>query len=265
MNKTLTDKFFSSVRDSFRNIKVNIAKFSEDYDIASTPSFFIFMVVVTAGMTVNYYYLAPKVGTLEAFAISMMFEIGIFAWKLQGHRVRNSAAQAQVVTWGIWTSTALAFLMLVSSLTERFYWGWIVAVAAAVHVVCFLIFDQNDEIRNNKRKNRMAMEGIGQKNINAENAIKEAEADLKIIDKITTELSRLHKQYGHLPVGELEFVLEAYRSRLLAEYKASETVRNATKGLSDINKDGVVGLRQSYASNTENTLDKVNFTSGQDK
>lgn len=248
MNKTLTDKLFSSVREVFGNITKSAKKFSEDYDIASTPSFFIFMVVVTAGLTVNYYYLAPKVGNIEAAAISLMFEVGIFAWKLQGHRIRNSAAQAQIVNWATWISTGLAFAMLVSSLTERIAWGWIVAIAALVHVVAFLIFDQNDTVRNNRRDNQSAMESINQREIQANNAIKEAEADLKIIHKITAELTRLRKEYNHLPVNELEFVLETTRTRLLKEYKASAGVDNATKSQADVNGDGRIGNRQQVVS-----------------
>ena len=271
MNKNLTDIFFSSVKNAMRNTRNSIAKFSEEYDIASTPSFFIFMIVVTAGLAVNYFYLFPKVGQVEAAAISLLFEIGIFAWKLQGHRVKNSAAQAQVVNWATWLSTALAFMMLVSSLTERFSWGWIVAVTALAHVVSYLIFDQNDTIRNNRRNNQSAMENINQREIQASNAIKEAEADLKIIHKITTELTRLRNQYGHLPVNELEFVLEATRTRLLLEYKASSGVDNATKSQSDVNGDGRIGNRpqatqkpiQAFASETRDNLPDVNPTSGQ--
>jgi hypothetical protein len=192
-----------------------------------------------------------------------MFEIGILAWKFQGHRIKNSAAQKQIVGWAIWLSAVLAFSMLVATLTESIDWRWVVAVAAAVHIVCYLLFDQNDDIRENMRKNAMAMEGISQKNKNADYAIQEAEADLKIIDKITTELTRLRRQYGHLPIDELEFVLETYRSRLLLEYKASVTVDKATKKLSDVDGNGKVNKmpqnapRQPVATFAANIRDEV--------
>jgi hypothetical protein len=252
MNKTLTDKFFGGIGNFIENIKRNVSLFSEKYDLASAPSFFIFSMVVTAGMTVNYYYLYPKVGSTVASAISLLFEVGILAWKLQGHRVKNSASQKQIVGWATWLSAIAAFAMLVSSLTERFQWGWVVAIAAIIHIVFYLLFDQNDDIRENRRANRMALENISQKNINADNAIKEAEADLKVIDKITHELTRLRNQYKHLPNDELEFVLETYRVRLLKEYKASDSVEQKTKHEADLNKDGKIGgLVQSFASDTE--------------
>lgn len=237
MNKGLFDKARSAINNTIEKIRA----FLDDYDFASLPSFLLFMVVVTAGMTVNYFSLtAQGIPPFEAFAISMLFEAGIAAWKFQGHRVKNSKAQADAVNIALWVSVTLAGCMLVASLNNK-SWGWIVAAAAVAHVVFYLIFDANDDIRNNRRENKAADHRIEQKNITAENAIRQAEADLKIIDKITQELSRLHRDFGHLPVQELEFVLEAYRNRLLAEYNASETVQNATKGLADLNKDGKIG------------------------
>lgn len=239
MNKGLFDKARFAMNETMNKIRA----FLDDYDFASLPSFLLFMVVVTAGMTVNYFSLvAQGLPELEAFAISMLFEAGIAAWKFQGHRVKNSKAQADAVNVALWVSVLLAGCMLIASLTGR-NWGLIVAGMAMAHVVFYLIFDANDDIRNNRRDNKAADNRITQKNISAENAIRQAEADLKIIDKITQELSRLHTQFGHLPASELEFVLEAYRNRLLAEYNASETVQNATKGLADINKDGKIGMR----------------------
>jgi len=240
MNKTLTDKLFGGIQSFWQNLSNNTGKFIEQYDIASMPSFVMFTIVVTAGLTVNYFFLAPIVGSIEAGAISLMFEIGILAWKFQGHRIKNSASQKQIVGWAMWLSAGLAFSMLIATLTESLDWRWVVAIAAAVHIVCYLLFDQNDDIRENMRKNAMAMEGINQKNKNADYAIQEAEADLKIIDKITTELTRLRNQYGHLPIDELEFVLETYRARLLVEYKASVSVDKATKKLSDVDGNGRV-------------------------
>jgi len=247
MNKKLSTKFADSIRDAVLSMRNRAKEFLDEYDIASAPSFFIFMVVITAGLTVNYYFLAPQVGAVEAIAISLLFEIGIFAWKLQGHRIKNSEAQAEIVNWCTWISTALAFAMLVASLTQRINWGWVVACAAMTHAVGFLLFDQNDVIRTNKRKNRMAFERIGQKEIDSTNAISEAEADLKIIHKIISELERLGAQYRHLPAEQLEFVLEETRKRLLKEYQAGQGVDDATKGLSDINKDGVIGSPRMHA------------------
>lgn len=257
MNKKLSTQLLDKAKNSWQSFINGVKEFFDEYDLASTPAFFIFMVVITAGLTVNYFFLEPKVGWIEALAISLLFEIGIGAWKLQSHRVKNSEAQAEIVNWSVWISTLLAFLMLVSSLTGRVQWGYVVALTSVVHVIGFLLFDQNDVIRTNKRKNRMAVERIGQKNLDSDNAIAEAEADLKIIDKITKELSRLHNQYKHLPNEELEFTLEAYRTRLLAEYKASDSVKNATQKLSDVNKDGKIGTRV-YAQETD-------FTKGQSK
>lgn len=241
MNKRLTTQIGDKVKGSIRSFTDGVKKFFDEYDIASTPAFFIFMVVITAGMAVNYFFLVKETDQFTAIAISLLFEIGIGAWKVQSHRVKNSEAQAEVVNWSVWLSTILAFLMLLSSLTGIIAWGWIVASASVVHVIGFLLFDQNDVIRNNRRKNRMAFERIGQKDIDSDNAIAEAEADLKIIDKITNELSRLKREYSHLPNDELEFVLDAYKTRLLAEYQASDAVKNATKNLADVNKDGRIG------------------------
>lgn len=240
MNKNLTQKFADKMGDSFNSLKKWIAGFSEEYDIASVPAFVIFMIVITAGLTVNYFFLAPQVGSWESLAISLLFEVGIFGWKMQSHRVKNSAAQAQVVNWATWLSVGSAFAMLATSLTGWLNWGWIVAVAALIHVITYLIFDQNDEIRNNKRERRSTREAILQKNFKVESAIQEAEADLKVIEKIVMELGRLRQQYGHLPNTELEFVLEAHRQRLLKEYKASEAIRDATASAADVNGDGKV-------------------------
>lgn len=241
MNKKLSTQIFDKFNGAVRSAQNGVKKFFEEYDIASLPAFVIFMVVVTAGMAVNYFFLVTLVQPIEAFSISMLFELGIFGWKLQSHRIKNSDAQDEIVNWVMWISTILAFAMLFSSLTGANYWGWIVAAAAVTHVVGFLLFDQNDDIRNNKRSNRMALERITQKQTNSTNAIQEAEADLKIINKITMEISRLRQTYSHLPKNELEFVLETTRTRLLVEYKASANVDQATQSQSDIDGDGMIG------------------------
>lgn len=238
MNKGLFDKARSSLEGMFQKI----GRFMDNYDMASMPAFFLFMVVVTAGMTINYFSLTSKdVSPFEAFFISLLFEIGVAAWKFQGHRVKNSKAQMDAVNLALWVSVILAGLMLLASLTGTFSWGWIVASAAVAHVVFYLIFDANDDIRKNRRENKAADNRLFQKNIKVDNAIREAETDLKIINKITNELARLRRENPNTPNGELEFILEATRTRLLAEYKASENVQNATKSLSDLNKDGKVG------------------------
>lgn len=260
MNTGLFDKARTWAKGTFGQIKV----FLDDYDFASLPAFFLFMVVVTAGMTVNYFSLIDKgVNSLEAFAVSMLFEVGIAAWKFQGHRVKNSKAQADAVNIALWISVVLAGCMLVASLTGKMDWGWIVAAAAVAHVVFYLIFDSNDEIRKNRRENKAADNRIEQKNFTVDNAIREAEADLRIIHKITSSLDRLRRDNSHLPIDELEFVLEATRNRLLAEYNASANVKEATKGAADVNKDNKIGNRPivSYASKTEDHIS--DFTKGQ--
>ena len=254
MNKRLSTKFTDGIRETLARAKSNFSQMFEDYDMAATPAFVIFMLVVTAGLTVNYYFLAPKVGTIEAIAVSLLFEIGIGAWKFQSHRTKNSEAQDEIVNWAKWLSALFAFLMLVSSLTEKISWGWVVAGASVTHVICYLLFDQNDEIRNNKRKNRMANERQNQKKINSNNAIKEAETDLEIIHKIVQDLDKLRAQYKHLPNDELEFVLEETRTRLLKEYKASDSVGKATAKAADVNKDGKIGgaqLTRSFAQTVD--------------
>lgn len=241
MNKTITQKLSESIQNAWRGVRTTISRFADEYDIASTPSFFIFMAVVTAGVIINFMFLRKEVGDIEAGAISALFEIGIFAWKVQGHRVKNSVSQQQIVNVATWMSTLLALLMLVASLTQRFAWGPIVVGAALVHIVGYLLFDQNDVIRANKRLNKMEDEYIVQKNIQSDHAINKAEADLRIIHKITAELTRLRREYSHLPVNELEFVLEETRKRLLREYNASGSVDDATRGQSDVNGDNMVG------------------------
>jgi len=261
MNTGLFDKARNWTKGTFGQIKA----FMDDYDFASAPSFLLFMVVVTAGMTVNYFSLVGKgVKEIEAFAVSLLFEVGIAAWKFQGHRVKNSKAQADAVNIALWFSVVLAGFMLVASLTNKFDWGWIVASAAVAHVVFYLIFDSNDEIRKNRRENKAADNRIEQKNFTVDNAIREAEADLRIIHKITSSLERLRHDNSHLPIEELEFVLEATRTRLLAEYNASANVREATKGAADVNKDNKIGTRPivSYASEAKDHIS--DFTKGQD-
>lgn len=240
MSQKLSTKLFDGIRSSFGNVIMAIKKFMDEYDIASTPSFVAFIIVVTAGMAINYFFLQPKVGFLEALAISLLFEIGILMWKLQSHRVKNSDAQAEVVNWAMWLSVFWAAGMLVASLTSRIDWRWMVAGAALTHVIAYLLFDQNDDIRNNKRRNRQASERLSQKNFIVQSAIQEAEADLKIIKKITEELTRLRNENRSLPVKELEFVLDTTRDRLLQEYKASENVRQATKSIADVDGDGLI-------------------------
>jgi len=254
MNKGLFEKGSLAVREFFQKIR----SVMDDYDVASLPAFLIFMVVVTAGMTVNYFSLIAKgVPPLEAFAVSMLFEAGIAAWKFQGHRIKNSKAQMDAVNVALWVSVTLAGLMLVASLTNAFDWGWIVAFAAVAHVVFYLIFDANDDIRKNRRDNKSAENRIEQKNITTDNAIREAAADLKIIEKITSEINRLRNDFGHLPVRELEFILNATRDRLLAEYNASVNVQNATKSLADMNGDGKVvdePIQVDFPANSRSTF-----------
>ena len=233
---------FDKAKNWGRKTLAQVREFFDDYDFASLPAFLLFMAVITAGMTINYFSLVAKgVAPIEAFAISMLFEAGVTAWKFQGHRIKNSKAQADAVNIALWISVLLAALMLIASLTGNLNWGYIVAAAAVSHAVFYLIFDANDDIRKNRRENKAAGYRIEQKNFTVDNAIAEAEADLKIISKITVELSRLRRENSSLPVDELEFVLEATRNRLLAEYNASANVKEATKGLADVNKDGQIG------------------------
>lgn len=242
MDKSLWSQFSDGFSKSVGGLKNLIVKVFDDYDLASLPAFFAFMIVVTAGLSVNYFFLLKFMDWREALAVSMLFEVGILAWKFQGHRVKNSTAQSNICTIGTWLSTIFAGLMLFSSLSgKQNYWGWIVGGAAITHVVSFLIFDANDTIRNNKRKNRSANERVKQKEIETDNALSEAEADLKIIRRITQELTSLRRNNMDLPTEELEFVLDATRTRLLKEYKASANVQEATKGLADVNGDGVIG------------------------
>lgn len=243
MDKSLWEQITDKFSSGSSSIRKMISTVMDDFDLASLPAFFTFMTVVTAGLAVNYFFLLSSgLDWREALAISMLFEVGILAWKFQGHRVKNSKAQAGISTIATWLSTVFAGLMLFSSLSgKQNYWGWIVGGAAITHVVSFLIFDANDTIRNNKRKNRSANERVKQKEIETDNALSEAEADLKIIRRITQELTSLRRNNMDLPTEELEFVLDATRTRLLAEYKASANVQEATKGLADVNGDGLIG------------------------
>ena len=140
MNKNFSQKIKDNLAENFGSVIEWFKRVFDEYDFASSPSFVIFMIVVTAGLGVNYFFLSTLMDRRVALAISLMFEVGIFAWKLQSHRTKNSASQAEIVNWATWLSVATAFAMLISSLTHLFHWGWSVAIAAVVHIIFYLLF-----------------------------------------------------------------------------------------------------------------------------
>lgn len=256
---------------AFDKMRKSIAKFMEDYDVESWPMFLIFVVVVTLGMSLNFIAMRKAIGDLSALLVSGLFEFGILGWKWGGNRKRNNDVQKETIQYATNISVGLAVIMLVINLfratieksisidltSSTSFNGWEIAayitigLAALTHVIAYLRFDNNDDVKEYNRRNKSAQYAITQRSQEADDVIANTEADLKIIDKIQNELGKLASTYQHLPVTQLEIVLENARQALLAKYKASPLVIAATAGLADVNKDNVIGEPE---SNTQKTI-----------
>ena len=196
------DSFAQSIKDFFGKVSEKARNFFEKYDVESWPGFVMFFVVVTLGVSLNYITLAPTIGNFPALMVSLLFEIGIMAWKFQSWRKKNSVRQYEIANISTWLLVALGIVMVVVNLfratlldstviiTDYEFDSWTIAAyaiiggAAFIHVVGYLLFDQSD---SDKRQRRDVQKAV-QKDRNADNAIKNAETDLKIIHKIVNEL-----------------------------------------------------------------------------
>lgn len=255
---------------AFTKMRNSIAKFMEDYDVESWPMFLIFVVVVTLGMSLNFIAMRKTIGDMPALLVSGLFEFGILGWKWGGNRKRNNDIQKETIQYATWASVGLAVAMLVINLFRATieksvsveltpatsFNGWeisayiTIGIAALTHVIAYLRFDNNDDVKEYNRRNKSTQNAIAQRSHEADDVIANTQADLKIIDKIQTELGKLAVDYKHLPIKQLEIVLENARQALLAQYKASPLVIAATAGIADLNKDDVIGEPESNTSKT---------------
>ncbi len=249
-----TKKVSEQIRDSWNN-------FTTRYDFGALPAFMIFLVVVTLGMLLNYISMRATIGQPAALLVSGLFEFGILGWKWTSGRKRNNDKQIELVNWATWLSVLLAVFMLVINLFRTTieqsvkaelspgatFNGWQIAayitigLAALVHIVFYLSFDQNDTDKEYARKNKRSENEIRQRSRLADDLIKNTDADLNIIEKITVELEKLRVRYQKLPHAQLEGVLEDARQALLKEYAASPLVVAATAGIPDLDHSGAVG------------------------
>lgn len=245
-----------------KRISGSIGSVADKYDIGALPAFLIFLVVVTLGMIMNFIAMRPVIGDTPALLVSGLFEFGILGWKWTSSRRRNNDEQDELVNWATWVSVLLAVGMLVINLFRTTieqsmkaepvagvtFNGWQIAayitigLAALAHIVFYLFFDHADTDKANARKNQRSQAKIEQRNKEADHLVANADADLKILEKITVELGKLRTQYeGKLPHEKLEIVLENARQALLVQYQASDLVKVATEGLADLDHSGAIG------------------------
>ena len=244
MDRSYTEQ----LRDNINRAWDSFVKWLDTHDAASWPAFFVFLGVVTLGMVMNYIAFLPVIGALPALIVSILFEVAIVAWKFTSNRRRNDKKQNQLSVGATWVSVALAISMLVVNLfriggEENFNmlaYG-IVGAAACAQVVFFLLFDNANPDKKMEREHNQGKRGILRKTRNANYVIGDAEADLRIVRYIATELRKLRGEFSDLPTGQLEVILNRARLKLLSEYSAGKDVAEATEGLADPNGDGIIG------------------------
>jgi uncharacterized membrane protein YiaA len=254
----MNNKFETTI---MQDIQKSWSDFVAHYDLGALPAFLIFLIVVTLGMILNYLSMRAAIGPTAAMLVSGLFEFGILGWKWTSSRKRNNDKQNSLVNAATWLSVLLAVGMLVINLFRTTieqslkaelapgatFNGWQIAAyitigfAALVHIVFYLLFDQNDTDKEYARQNKRSQNEISQRSRQADDLIANAEADLNIIEKITVELEKLRVKFKSLPHAQLETVLENARQALLVQYKASALVDAATAALPDIDHSGSVG------------------------
>ena len=225
-----------------------IKDFLEKYDAEAWPAFFVFLIVVTLGMILNFIAFRPIIGERPAAVISGVFEFAIVAWKIKTNRKKNNVSQNETANWATWISVALAITMLTVNLfrigeakfeTVAYI---IVGITASIQVIFYLVFDQQDPDKKMKRDFSQDARGLVRENQKATNVITRTETRMKIVRKIATELQRLNVEYSDLPTEQREHLLEIARKELLDQYAAGDAeVDNATAGLVDLNNDGKIG------------------------
>lgn len=245
--------YFQEAKDNARENWRGFIKFLDEYDAEGWPAFGVFFAVVTLGMFMAFQGFRGVVGDFPAALISLFFEAAILAWKMTTNRKRNDAHQNDISNWATWLSVITAVAMLVVNL---FRVGGsqgfesiayiIVGIAASVQVVAYLLFTQADPDKQMAREHSQAGRELSRKQIKAKNVIGELESDVGIIRYIVQELQRIADESIDLPIAQREYLLEAARKKLLAQYaEGKDDIARATRGLADLNKDGHIGMESS--------------------
>lgn len=244
-HKPLLSRFFGG-------IAAGVHHFYIAYDMEAWPAFLMFLVVVTLGMGMNFLVMRNIVGDFLAIMVSVLFEAGILAWKVQSWRRKNNDAQDEITSAATWGSVGLAVLMLVVNLfrvrgdnTGLMWTGnTIIGAAALIHVVAYLSFDQKDTDRAFNRTAARDSARVRQAQQSSAHTIDTLKADMAVIRLISTELHRISLENQDLPPEMREPVLEAARRKLLEQYHASDNVDRETAPMSDLNGDGVIGTAE---------------------
>ena len=244
-----TKSYFQEAKENARDTWKGFIKFLDQYDAEGWPAFGVFFAVVSLGMVMAFQGFRDVVGDFPAAMISLFFEAAILACKMTTNRKRNDAHQNDISNWATWLSVITAVGMLVVNL---FRVGGqagfesiayiIVGVAASIQVVAYLLFTQADPDKQMAREHSQAGRELSRKQVKAKNVIGELETDVQIIRYIVTELQRIANESLDLPNSTREYLLEAARTKLLAQYASGkDDIARATAGLADLNKDGRIG------------------------
>ena len=246
-----TKSYTQELKDNIQNFWKGFMKWLDDHDSDGWPVLLVFFAVVTLGMYMSFDAFRLVVGDIPALLISVFFEASILAWKVTGSRKRNDAHQNQLANWATWLSVFLAVGMLIVNLFrvggnknfENIAYI-IVGVAACTQVVFYLLFDQANPDKQMAREHSQANRELTRKQVKAKNVIGELESDVQIIRFIVQELQRISRESADLPMAQREYLLEAARKKLLAQYaEGKDDIDEATRGLADLNKDGRIGER----------------------
>lgn len=242
----MTNKMFGKEEKESTGVR----KWLDDRDSEGWAAFAVFFAVITLGMYMNFVAFRGVIGDIPALMISLLFESSILAWKITSNRRRNDARQNRYTNWATWLSVLLAVGMLVVNMfrvggeTNFEYTAYIiVGVAALVQVLFYLFFSQADQDRQLIREHNQMGRELTRKQVKARNVIGELETDVQIIRYIVQELQRIDTESSDLPLAQREYLLEAARQKLLAQYAGGKTdVSRATAGLADLNKDGFISM-----------------------
>jgi hypothetical protein len=220
MNKTLIDDF---------------KMFVKKVDPRSWPATIMFVVVLSAAGGLNYIGLTPIVGGVIAVFIAMFFGFGVLSWHIIEARTDDSAYQESVASFVKWLNVILDGILIVLNLfradlrtatTPVSGMSWfdilafvIVGISASSHVIGYLLWTQNDPVRELNKKSGRDLHTISMKRQDVGATIKQAEAELEAHKYAMDEEIRLRSVYKDLPAAKVELIISAMKKGIEEKFK----------------------------------------------
>lgn len=203
-----------------------IGKTYKEIDPTSWPAFFMFAVVLAAAGSINYSEMAKIVDPFSALGIASLFGIGVLAWHIVESRTDDSKFQEDVAQIAKWMNVALDGILLVINLfraelaTQQYDIAAfvIIGISATSHVVCYLLWTQNDPRRINRKELERGLSEVKQRGERSIIQIKKTEERLSKLKWIVDEKQRLHQEYdGVLPPEQVNKLINDMEAAAMRE------------------------------------------------